>query len=84
MKTLLFILLYFLTGTIIAAIRLYVYNVDLENFADLSSYDDDDEQLYTMFIILGWPIYVLMKCALYGPKLVVKLIRLLNKKEDEQ
>lgn len=82
MKIFFGILLYFLIGTIVAGVRLFIYNVDLTEFTDFTNTDCDDDQIATMFIIPGWPLYLLLKCALIIPKGIVFLIRKYVQKGD--
>lgn len=75
MKIFFGVLLYFLIGTIIAGVRLFIYNVDLTEFSSFDNGDSEDDQLATMFIIVGWPIYLFLKCALIIPKVIVFIIK---------
>ena len=75
MKIFFGILLYFLIGTIVAGVRLFIYNVDLTDFSNFNNDDCDDDQIATMLIIPGWPLYLLLKCALIIPKVVVFIIQ---------
>lgn len=82
MKIFFGVLLYLLIGTIVAGARLFIYNVDLTEFSKFDNSDSDDDQIATMFIIPGWPLYLLLKCALIIPKGIVFLIRKYVQKGD--
>lgn len=78
------ILLYLLVGFIITSIRLCVYNIDLDDFTNLVSYENDDEQFITVVVLIGWPIYILLKLALMLPKTIAILLQKYIKKGDEE
>lgn len=82
MKIFFIVLLYFLIGTIVAGVRLFIYNVDLTEFPIFNNGDSADDQIATMSIIPGWPLYLLLKCALIIPKGIVFLIRKYVQKGD--
>lgn len=84
MKIFFGVLLYLLVGFIITSIRLCIYNIDLDDFTNLSSYENDDEQFITVFVLIGWPIYILLKLALMLPKTIAILLRKYIKKGDEE
>lgn len=75
MKIFFGVLLYFLIGTIVAGVRLFIYNVDLTEFSSFNNDDCADDQIATMLIIVGWPIYSLLKVALIIPKAIVFIIK---------
>lgn len=82
MKIFFGVLLYLLIGTIVAGVRLFIYNVDLTEFSSFDNSDSEDDQIATMFIIPGWPLYLLIKVALIIPKGIVFLIRKYVQKGD--
>ncbi len=81
MKIFFGVLLYFLIGTIVAGVRLFIYNVDLTEFSAFDNGDSEDDQIATMSIIPGWPLYLLLKCALIIPKAIVLIIKKFMKGE---